>query len=340
MSLYNPLNLTKKKVMIVAEIGNNHEGNFEIAKKLIDKAKSCKVDAVKFQTFNRTLFYANNQKKSHKKLKKFNLNFKEFKKLSQYAKKKKLIFFSTPLDLLSAENLNSIQNLFKVASSDNNYFDLIKKIISFKKDIIISTGYADIKLIKKIENKILNNWGNKKNKLNLAFLHCVSNYPTDFAESNIFSIKYLKKNLSKKTIIGYSDHTIGIETSLLAVSLGARIIEKHFTLDKKFSDFRDHALSSDPEEMKNLVKKIRLLEKMMKNDKKIPQLSEIKSIKLNRRSCAVSKNLKAGMKIFEKDIIGVRPMLGIPINDKKIFIKKKLKKDLKTGSILKLNQIK
>ena len=150
----------------------------------------------------------------------------------------------------------------------------------------------------------------------------------------------MKKNLSKKTIIGYSDHTIGIETSLLAVSLGARIIEKHFTLDKKFSDFRDHALSSDPEEMKNLVKKIRLLEKMMKNDKKIPQLSEIKSIKLNRRSCAVSKNLKAGMKIFEKDIIGVRPMLGIPINDKKIFIKKKLKKDLKTGSILKLNQIK
>ena len=93
MSLYNPLNLTKKKVMIVAEIGNNHEGNFEIAKKLIDKAKSCKVDAVKFQTFNRTLFYANNQKKSHKKLKKFNLNFKEFKKLSQYAKKKKINFF-------------------------------------------------------------------------------------------------------------------------------------------------------------------------------------------------------------------------------------------------------
>ncbi len=340
MPLYNPLNLTKKKVMIVAEIGNNHEGNFKIAKKLIDKAKSCKVDAVKFQTFNRNLFYASNQKKSHKKLKKFNLSFNEFKKLSQYAKKKNLIFFSTPLDLISAENLNTIQNLFKVASSDNNYFDLITKIISFKKDVIISTGYADIKLIKKIENKILNRWGNKKNKLNLAFLHCVSNYPTKFEESNIFSIKYLKKNLSKRTIVGYSDHTIGIETSLLAVSLGARIIEKHFTLDKKFSNFRDHSLSSDPKEMRNLVKKIRLLEKMMKNDKKTPQLSEIKSIKLNRRSCATSTNLKAGEKIFEKDIIGVRPMLGIPINSKKIFIKKKLKKNLKMGSILKLNQVK
>ncbi len=340
MPIYNPLNLTKKKVMIVAEIGNNHEGSFKIAKKLIDKAKSCKVDAVKFQTFNRSLFYANNQKKSHKKLKKFNLSFNEFKKLSQYARKKKLIFFSTPLDLLSAENLNNIQNIFKVASSDNNYFDLITKIISFKKDIIISTGYADIKLIKKIENKILNSWGNKKKKLNLAFLHCVSSYPTEFAESNIFSIKYLKKNLSKKTIIGYSDHTIGIETSLLAVSLGARIIEKHFTLDKKFSSFRDHSLSSDPKEMSNLVKKIRLLEKMMKNDKKTPQLSEIKSMKLNRRSCAAATNLKAGEKIFENDIIGVRPMLGIPINGKKIFIKKKLKKSLKMGSIFKLNQIK
>ena len=340
MLSYNPLNLTKKKVMIIAEIGNNHEGNFEIAKKLIDKAKSCKVDAVKFQTFNRNFFYANDQKKIHKKLKKFNLSFEEFKKLSRYAKKKKLIFFSTPLDILSAENLNNIQNLFKVASSDNNYFDLIKKIISFKKDIIISTGYADIKLLKKIENKILKSWGNKKNKLNLAFLHCVSSYPTEFAESNIFSIKYLKKNLSKKTIIGYSDHTVGIETSLLAVALGAKIIEKHFTLDKNFSNFRDHALSSDPKEMKILVKKIRLLEKMMKNDKKTPQLSEIKSIKLNRRSCAASKNLKAGIKIFAKDIIGVRPMLGIPINNKTVFIKKKLKKDLKMGSIMKLNQFK
>jgi len=338
--LNNPLNLTKKKVMIIAEIGNNHEGNFKIAKKLIDEAKSCKVDAVKFQTFNKNLFYANNQKKSHKKLKKFNLSFKEFKKLSQYAKQKNLIFFSTPLDLLSAENLNGIQNLFKIASSDNNYFDLIKKIASFKKDIIISTGYADIKLIKKIESKILNSWWNKKNKLNLAFLHCVSSYPTKFNESNIFSIKYLKEKVSKKTIIGYSDHTEGIETSLLAVSLGAKIIEKHFTLDKNFSSFRDHALSSDPKEMKNLVEKIRQLERMMKNNKKTLQFSEIATLKLNRRSCAVSTNLKAGEKIYEKDIIGVRPMLGIPINNKKIFVNKKLKKDLRSGTILKLNQIK
>tara|TARA_B100001027_G_scaffold215117_1_gene188472 strand:+ start:8353 stop:9372 length:1020 start_codon:yes stop_codon:yes gene_type:complete len=337
--LSNPLNLTKKKVMIIAEIGNNHEGNFRIAKKLIDKAKSCKVDAVKFQTFNKDFYYANNQKKRHKKLKKFNLSFEEFKKLSLYARKKKLIFFSTPFDLLSAQNLNKIQNLFKVSSSDNNYFDLIEKILSFKKDTIISTGYADIKLIKKIENKVLKYRGNKK-KINLAFLHCVSSYPTEFDESNIFTIKYLKKKLSKNTIIGYSDHTLGIETSLLAVSLGAKIIEKHFTLDKKFSRFRDHAISSDPKEMRNLVKKIRFLEKMMKYDKKIPQLSEIKSLKFNRRSCAASTNLKAGEKIFEKNIIGVRPMFGIPINNKKIFINKKLKKNLKMGTIFKLNQFK
>ena len=160
----------------------------------------------------------------------------------------------------------------------------------------------------------------KKNKLNLAFLHCVSSYPTKFNESNIFSIKYLKEKVSKKTIIGYSDHTEGIETSLLAVSLGAKIIEKHFTFDKNFSSFRDHALSSDPKEMKNLVEKIRQLERMMKNNKKTLQFSEIATLKLNRRSCAVSTNLKAGEKIYEKDIIGVRPMLGIPINNKKIFV--------------------
>ena len=122
--------------------------------------------------------------------------------------------------------------------------------------------------------------------------------------------------------------------------MGAKIIEKHFTLDKNFSSFRDHALSSDPKEMKNLVEKIRQLERMMKNNKKTLQFSEIATLKLNRRSCAVSTNLKAGEKIYEKDIIGVRPMLGIPINNKKIFVNKKLKKDLRSGTILKLNQIK
>ncbi len=340
MSLSNPLNLTKKKVMIVAEIGNNHEGSFKVAKKLIDEAKACKVDAVKFQTFNRHLFYANDQKKSLKKLKKFNLSFEEFKKLSNYAKKKRLIFFSTPLDLISAENLNNIQNLFKVASSDNNYFDLIEKIIAFKKDIIISTGFSDIKLIKKIEKKIFDKWKNKKHYSNLAFLHCVSSYPTEFNESNIFTINYLKKKLSKKSILGYSDHTVGIEASLIAVSLGAKIIEKHFTLNKKFSNFRDHTLSSDPSEMRNLVEKIRSLEKMMKKNKKIPQKSEKKSINLNRRCCAASVNLRAGQKILEKDIIGVRPMLGVPISNKKMIINKSLKKNLKMGSIIKLSLVK
>ena len=185
----------KNKVFIVAEIGNNHEGNFEIAKKLIKKAAECKVDAVKFQTFEPNLFYAKSEKKKLKKLKKFFLSIDQFKKLSYIAKKNNLVFFSTPLDLNSAKKLNKFQKIFKIASSDNNYLDLIDLVSKFKKDLIISTGFSDLKLLNKIYKLVNKNWKKLKNKPSLAFTHCVSSYPTRFEESNIFTIKELKKKI-------------------------------------------------------------------------------------------------------------------------------------------------
>jgi len=329
----NLLNISKKKVFIVAEIGNNHEGSFKVAKKLILKAKKCNVDAVKFQTFNPLNFYQKNQTKKIKKLKKYCLSHEQLKKLSAFAKKKRLIFFSTPLDLESATKLNKIQNVFKIASSDNDYFDLIKHISNFNKDIIISTGFSKLNLLKKIEKTIRRIWKKKKFNLNLSFLHCVSSYPTEFDQSNLFAIKTLKKKF-KNCIIGYSDHTKGIFSCLIAVILGARIIEKHFTLDKNFSNFRDHQLSADPDEMATLVKNIRSLERMENLNIIKPQESEKKTYKLSRRSCVLINDLKKDQIIKYDNIVGLRPLKGVSIFNKEKIINKKVNKNMKAGAII------
>ena len=335
----NLLNITKNKVLIVAEIGNNHEGNFNNAKKLILKAKQCGVDAVKFQTCNPNLFYSKSEKKNIKKLEKFNLNFNQLKKLSSIAKKNKLIFFSTPLDLESATTLNKLQNIFKIASSDNNYLDLIKHVASFGKDMIVSTGLSDMNLLKKVNQEILKVWKKNKISANLAFTHCVSSYPTKFSDANIFAVSTLKK-FFKNIIIGYSDHTKDITSCLIAVSLGARIVEKHFTLDKNFSNFRDHKLSCDPREMTVMVNRIRLLETMQQFSSKKPQKSELKSAKFSRRSCAANIDLKKGKILKDTHIIGLRPLVGISILNKKKIVNRTLKRNIAVGEIIKYRDIK
>mgnify|MGYP001330375302 CR=1 FL=1 len=146
----------KNKVLIIAEIGNNHEGSFKLAKKLIEKAAKAGVDAVKFQTFKTEKFVNDRDQLRYKRLKKFELSKEDFYKLSKFAKSKKLIFISTPLDIQSAIDLNKCVDYFKISSGDNNYFQLIEKVLSFKKPIIISTGLLDylgivdlLKVIKK-----------------------------------------------------------------------------------------------------------------------------------------------------------------------------------------------
>jgi sialic acid synthase SpsE len=257
-------------------------------------------------------------------IKKFQLSFSQFKKLAIYAKKKKLIFFSTPLDLESAKYLNSIQSVFKIASGDNDFLPLIKKISGFNKEIILSTGLANLKHIRKIKNLIYNVWKKNNYKGQLSLLHCVSSYPVKTSEANLSFIKVLKKSF-KSCIIGYSDHTEGISASIVAVSLGAKIIEKHFTLDKNFSNFRDHKISANPKEMKNMVNQIRKVELLMGNEKKEIQNSEKKNLKSMRRSIVAKKNIYKGEKIRLDDISWIRMYGGIsPGNENKIINKKSL----------------
>jgi sialic acid synthase SpsE len=327
-----------KKIFIVAEIGNNHEGNYSLAKKLIKQAAKAGANAVKFQTFIPESYVLSSDKKRIQQLKKFQLSIKQFKNLSVYANKLKLIFFSTPFDIESAKKLNEFQSIFKISSGDNNFFKLIETVASFNKPLIISTGFADLKLVQKIYSKVMSIWKQKKANNKLAFLHCVSSYPVDLKDSNIGAILTLKKTF-KDCIIGYSDHTIGCKAATYSAILGAKIIEKHFTLNKNYSKFRDHKISADPLEFKNLVKNVRELPKILGDGLVKLEESEKKNIKLVRRSIIINKNILKNNKIFEKDINWVRPATGInPGNEKKI-IGRKVKKNLNKNELIKFKNL-
>lgn len=286
---------TKKKVLVIGEIGNNHEGNFFNALKLIDMAKRAGVDAVKFQTYKTENFIDKKDKKNFHKFKKFELSFSSFKKLSIYARKKGLLFISTPLDIESYKFLDQICDAIKIASSDNNFSLLINKVLKNKKPVIISTGFLNTNQINHLTDQL-----NRKKRKNIAILHCVSAYPAAYDEINLSSLKKLKH--SSNIEIGYSDHTIGVEASLCAVSLGARIIEKHITLNKKFSKFRDHLLSSDFLELKQLVEQIRKIEILLGKPFKKVQKREKKILNQVRRKIFAAKNINKNDLLNENNL--------------------------------------
>ncbi len=331
---------TDKKVFIVAEIGNNHEGNLKVAKDLIRKAATSGVDAVKFQTFIPEQFVSIKEQLRIDRLRGFQLSYQQFHELSRFANKKGLIFFSTPLDINSAKFLNTIQPIFKISSGDNNFYKLIETVANFGKPIIISSGIADINELEKIYKRIIKIFSlKKKNYKNLAFLHCVSSYPVPTEQVNLASILYLKKKFPN-IVIGYSDHTLGIEASVLSVAAGARIIEKHFTLDKNYSDFRDHQLSVDPKEMSLMVKKIRKIEKMFgKEEKKIQKCEKNMKVEA-RRSIAAASNLIKGTKLSASHLTWLRPGIGFSPGQEKKLIGKKICRNLKKGQIIKKRDIK
>jgi len=316
------------KPFIVAEIGNNHEGSFKNAIKLIRSAKESGADAVKFQIFNPYKYSSPKDKTRINQLKKFALTKKDILKIKKKCNELKIVFFATPFDLESANLLNDVQALFKISSGDNNYLDLMKKIRSFKKPVIISTGLMDIKDIIKVVNYFRKLTFYKK-KENLCIMHCVSAYPASKQKINLNSIPYLKKKFPNVTI-GYSDHTMGSKVSCLAYVLGAEIIEKHFTLSNNFSDFRDHKISLNPKFFKKFVLEINNLKKILGSySKKINEEEKINYFSM-RRKVISNKNLKKGQKITKKDLLIVRSQQeGILVSEVDNVVGKRIKNNIK-----------
>ena len=321
-----------KKTFIIAEIGNNHEGNFNLAKKLIFQAAKAGADAVKFQTFKTEEFVGKANKKRFKQLKKFELSFSEFKKLKLLANKKKLYFISTPLDIMSAKFLIKNSDIIKISSGDNNFFPLLDIIISSKKKIIISLGLTNLQQIKILINYLSKKIGRKTFKKRISLLHCVTSYPVENKYANLKSIPYISNKTGLS--IGYSDHTIGISACLGAVSLGANIIEKHFTLNKNFSRFRDHSISADYNELKTIVLNIRKLETQIGKHEKKVSYPEKKIIKSIRRSAYSSRFIKKNEVLNFNNVKFLRSSKSNKFENLMNIIGKKIKKNIYPNKII------
>ena len=321
-----------KKTFIIAEIGNNHEGNFEVAKNMLIAAAKSGVDAVKFQTFIAERFVGISNPDRYKQIKSYELSQIQFIELKNIANDNGVEFLSTPLDLESAEFLNSFVSKFKISSSDNTFFPLIDLICSFNKPIILSSGISDIELLRKTVSFIQDKNGEKFIENDLSILHCVSSYPTIFEEAQLNSIKCLKNEFTSS--IGYSDHTLGIDACIFSAVLGASIIEKHFTLDHNFSNFRDHQISANPSEMKLLVDKIRLFEQMLGQEKKTIGISEQNNINAFRRSIVAKREIQKGEILTMNDLCWTRPSGGISPGDEGILIGKKAVKLISQGEMI------
>jgi sialic acid synthase SpsE len=298
-----------ERVMIVTEIGNNHEGSFDLAARLIDLAAEAGVNAVKFQTYRTEHYVSRRDRRRFQQLKSFELTFEVFERLSRVAADAGVLFLSTPFDLESARFLEDLVPAYKIASGDITFFPLLEVVAGTGKPLMISTGLAELDQIADAKATIERIWSRRGIRQELALLHCVSSYPTPASEANLAAISTLKAIFGDT--VGYSDHTEGIEAAVLSVAAGARIVEKHFTIAKDHSDFRDHQLSAEPSEMAHLVGRIRAVEVLLGDGHKGPQPCEQSVEALLRRSIAASRDLPTGTVLSPRDLTWVRPATGL-----------------------------
>ncbi|MGY3795203.1 N-acetylneuraminate synthase [uncultured Aquimarina sp.] len=309
-----------RKTLIIAEAGVNHNGDINLAKKLIDAAAIAGVDYVKFQTFNsKKLVSKNAQKAAYQKentgnasesqlamLQKLELSKEMHLELIKYCDSKNIKFLSTGFDLESIDFLNQLDiDLFKVPSGEITNLPYLRKIGALGKPIIISTGMADLSEIEEAVNVMLNAGADKSK---ISVLHCNTEYPTPMRDVNLSAMNTIKEQL--EVSIGYSDHTLGIEIPIAAVALGATVIEKHFTLDKTMEG-PDHKASLEPNELKAMVEGIRNIEKAMGHGRKEPSSSEIKNKTIVRKSIVAGRDIKKGEILTENNITVKRPGNGI-----------------------------
>lgn len=321
-----------RSVFVIAEVGNNHEGDFSVAIELVRRAAEAGADAVKFQTFRPEYYVSAKDEARFQRLKKFQFTFAQFEQLKDEADKRGIIFFSTPFDLESAGFLGRIAAAVKIASGDNTFFPLIARAAESGKPLIVSGGLATAEELVRVRDFIFSANPTYRQRGNLAFLHCVSSYPVPPEQANLAAIATMKRTL--ETEVGYSDHTIGIEACPLAVAMGARIIEKHFTLSKTFSDFRDHQLSADPADMREMVAKIRMAEAMIGDGRKVPQASEAQGAPGMRRSIVAGQDLPAGTVLRMEHLTWIRPAGGIAPGNEQLLLGRKTKKALAFGELI------
>ena len=304
-------------VFIIAEAGDNHNGSFDLALKLVDAAVSSGADCVKFQTFvTEEVISKNAEKADYQKqatgskesqfemVKKLELPFSQFKEIKLYCKQKDIIFLSTPFDLKSINFLNELGIPFwKVPSGEITNLPYLIKIAKTGKDILLSTGMANLQEIKDALIILQSNGAGK-----ITLLQCNTEYPTPMVDANLKAMQTMREFFSCD--VGYSDHTLGIEVPIAAVALGATVIEKHLTLDQNMEG-PDHKASMEPDDFKTMVQSIRNIEMAIGSGIKSPSPSEIKNMVIARKSIVAKRPIFKGEIFTPENITTKRPASGL-----------------------------
>lgn len=306
-----------QRTFIIAEAGVNHNGDIEIAKKMIDAASAAGVDAVKFQTFKAEKIVSKNAPKAeyqientnnvethYQMLKKLEIDKKAHLELIEYCTKKNIMFLSTPFDIESIKMLVELGvNIIKIPSGEITNFPYLREVARQKKKVILSTGMSTMQEVKEAVQILKQNGAE-----DITVLHCNTQYPTPMEDVNLRAMLRMKEKLDLE--VGYSDHTQGIEVPIAAVAIGATVIEKHFTLDKTMEG-PDHKASLEPDELIAMVKAIRNIEKALGDGKKEVTESEKDNVSIARKSIVAACKIKKGELFTERNLTTKRPGTGI-----------------------------
>lgn len=313
----NKILQNKHDLFIIAEAGVNHNGNIDLAMKMIDKAAEINVDAIKFQTYitddlvSSDAPLAKYQRENtgkdtsqYEMLKKLELPLESFKLLKKHCDERGILFLSTPHSGGQVlDTLDILVPAFKIASGDITNHPFLKQVARKKKPIILGTGMATLEEVLDAVSLI-----EKEGNEDIILLHCTTEYPCNYEDVNLEALNTMKNYFQYP--IGYSDHTIGWQVPVMAVTLGAVVIEKHFTLDKSLPG-PDHVASANPVEMAETINRCRAVHKILGSPEKKPSEVELKNIPITRKSLYFSRDLSAGATISEMDLIIRRPGQGL-----------------------------
>jgi len=340
ISNYNFGDNSLRRPYVIAEAGVNHEGSISLAKRLIEEAKEGGAQAIKFQTYKAETIASKNSpsywdtsketiKSQFELFKKYDKFWKsEYEVLKRHCEDVDIEFLSTPFDVESVKFLNDLMNVFKISSSDITNIPFIEYICSFGKPIVLSTGASYLWEIQQAVEAI------NKFELPICLMHCILNYPTEDQNANLGMIKDLIAKFPD-TIPGYSDHTLPkeMETLKIANLLGAVVLEKHFTHDKKLPG-NDHYHAMDKEDLKLFFNKMDEVFKLVGVHKKAPLITEEKSRQNARRSLVALKNIKKGEEIRAEHLTWKRPALGISPKEIENVIGKKAKVNIPEDEVI------
>jgi len=330
------------KIQIIAEAGPNHNGELSIALQLVDVAVKAGADIVKFQTAKsenliskhapKAEYQNKNTEKNESQLemgKKLDMNYNMHLKIIKYCHQQNIEFLSTPFDLDSIDMLIRLGlDTLKLPSGSITDLPYLRKIGGLNKNIILSTGMSSLQEVVDAFN-ILVSSGTDSN--NIVVLHCNTEYPTPIEDVNLKAMITIRDELGVN--VGLSDHTLGIETPIAAVALGATVIEKHFTLDRDQIG-PDHAASLEPDELKEMITAIRNIEKAMGDGVKIPSASEMKNIPIARKSIVAKKPIKKGDLFTENNLTVKRPGTGISPMEWDAYIGKSSDREYKMDDLI------